>query len=420
MRGGETLRLLLLLALLVLSRLVLALLPSAPLRFGLRVVVARARFEARDDLLLDFLADEPLDVAKVRAVFARDERHGLPGFARAAGAADAVDVVFRDVRQVVVDDVRQRLDVEAPRGDVGGDEHLQLAVLEALQGLHALRLALVAVDRGGFDAVVLQLLGEPVGAVLGPAEHQHLLPVARLHQVREQLALPVLVDRVRDLADQLDRHIAPRDFHGDRVMHKPLGEFSHFVGKSRGEKQVLPLRGQQRQHAADVVDKAHVEHAVGFVQDEDLDLAQVYRLLLHVIEQAPGRRDDDVDAAAQLLDLRLEAHAAVDHGGAKLHVLAVGAHALLHLHRELARGHEDEAAHRMARGRVADVGFRSEQLQHRQSEAGGLAGAGLGGAEEISACEDYGNGLRLDGGRYGVTLLGDCAEQLGREPEILE
>jgi hypothetical protein len=28
--------------------------------------------------------------------------------------------------------------------------------------------------------------------------------------------------------------------------------------------------------------------------------------------------------------------------------------------------------------------------------------------------------LRLDGGGYGITLLGDCAEQLGREPEILE
>src|SRR6266508_5707482 len=153
MRGGETLGLLLLLPLLsaplilalLAARLVLPLLPSAPLRFGLRAVVARARLVSRDDLLLDFLADKPLDVAKVRAVFARDERHLLAGFARAAGAADAVDVVFRDVRQVVVHDVRQRLDVQAPRGDVGGDEHLQLAVLEALQSLHALRLALVAV-----------------------------------------------------------------------------------------------------------------------------------------------------------------------------------------------------------------------------------------------------------------------------------
>ena len=28
--------------------------------------------------------------------------------------------------------------------------------------------------------------------------------------------------------------------------------------------------------------------------------------------------------------------------------------------------------------------------------------------------------MRLDGGGYGIALLGDCAEQLGRKPEILE
>jgi hypothetical protein len=59
-------------------------------------------------------------------------------------------------------------------------------------------------------------------------------------------------------------------------------------------------------------------------------------------------------------------------------------------------------------------------LQYRQRESGSLAGAGLSGAEQIAACEYYGDGLRLDGGGDGVTLLGDCAEQLGRKPEILE
>jgi len=69
---------------------------------------------------------------------------------------------------------------------------------------------------------------------------------------------------------------------------------------------------------------------------------------------------------------------------------------------------------------VADVGFSREQLQYRQREGCRLASAGLRCAEEIPACEYYGNGLRLDGGGLGITLLGDCAEQLGSEPEILE
>jgi hypothetical protein len=59
-------------------------------------------------------------------------------------------------------------------------------------------------------------------------------------------------------------------------------------------------------------------------------------------------------------------------------------------------------------------------LQHRQSEAGGLAGAGLRRAEQVPALQNDGDGLRLDGGGLGIALLGDCAEQLGTEPEILE
>jgi hypothetical protein len=56
-------------------------------------------------------------------------------------------------------------------------------------------------------------------------------------------------------------------------------------------------------------------------------------------------------------------------------------------------------------------------LKNRQHEAGGLAGAGLRGAEQVAACQNDGNGLRLDRGGNGVALLGDSAEQLGRQAE---
>ena len=44
-------------------------------------------------------------------------------------------------------------------------------------------------------------------------------------------------------------------------------------------------------------DEAHVEHLVGFVEHEDLDLREVDVPLLHEVEQAAGRGDEDVDAA---------------------------------------------------------------------------------------------------------------------------
>jgi len=72
----------------------------------------------------------------------------------------------------------------------------------------------------------------------------------------------------------------------------------------------------------------------------------------------------------------------------------------------------------VARGRSAGIGLRGEPLQDGQGEARRLAGAGLGGAQKVAPGKDDGDGLRLDGGGFGVTLLGNSAEQLGRQAEI--
>jgi hypothetical protein len=57
--------------------------------------------------------------------------------------------------------------------------------------------------------------------------------------------------------------------------------------------------------------KAMSEHAVGFVEDQDLDLAQFERLLADEVEEASGSRDEDLHAPLELLDLRVDIHPAV-------------------------------------------------------------------------------------------------------------
>ena len=56
---------------------------------------------------------------------------------------------------------------------------------------------------------------------------------------------------------------------------------------------------QQLQHAPDGMDEAHVEHAIGFIEHEALDVAQVDRALLGEIEQPAGRRDQQVAAVRE-------------------------------------------------------------------------------------------------------------------------
>ena len=93
--------------------------------------------------------DQLLDVAQERQLVVRAERDRDAVGAGARGAADAVHVAFRDVRQVEVDDVADAVDVDAAGGDVGRDQGLDAAVAEVVEHALALVLRLVAVDRFG-------------------------------------------------------------------------------------------------------------------------------------------------------------------------------------------------------------------------------------------------------------------------------
>ncbi len=168
---------------------------------------------------------------------------------------------------------------------------------------------------------------------------------------------------------------------------------------------------QQLDDLANVVDEAHVEHAIGLVEHQHLHLGKIRGTLLRQIEQAPGSRHQDIAAAPQGADLRVDAHAAEHLVGAQLHVLAVVAGALRHLRGKLAGGGQHQRTRRAA-GAVCLIG--GEPLQNGQHEAGGLAGAGLRAGEHIAAGEHGRNRLNLNGGRRVVALIGDSTQQFGQ------
>src|SRR4029453_15739602 len=110
---------------------------------------------------IDPAAEHAFDRAKSIALVARHQRERLTGATGATRAADPVPGVLRHVRQLVVDDLRQLDDVEPARRDVGGNQHLDLELLEVGQGAGAGALRLVAVDRGTLNSVAPRLPGPP-------------------------------------------------------------------------------------------------------------------------------------------------------------------------------------------------------------------------------------------------------------------
>src|SRR5262249_50288515 len=89
-------------------------------------------------------ADQLLDVAQACRLFAVAERNRDACCPGPGGAADAMHVGFRHVRQIEIHDVADAVDVDAARSNVGGDQRKHLALAKCGKHPFALVLRLVA------------------------------------------------------------------------------------------------------------------------------------------------------------------------------------------------------------------------------------------------------------------------------------
>ena len=185
------------------------------------------------------------------------------------------------------------------------------------------------------------------------------------------------------LADGLDHR--GRGRHGDvrRVAEHRIGQFYDVVGHRRREEERLPLCGQQREDSPDVVDETHVEHSVGFVEDEEADVGQRDVTLADQVEQASRR---GVPAGR----CRVAAHRPAAAGStppkidavADVRVAGIVAAAFVDLDRQLARRREHQ---RLDRAPPFGARLGREQLEDRQREGRRLARPGLGAAQQVAA-----------------------------------
>ena len=307
------------------------------------------------------------------------------------------------------------VDVEAAGRDVGRHHDLDLTGTEAVHDRVALRLVHAAVDAVGDEAVRLELLGQPRGGPLRPDEDEHRLVVLHTEQAFERLVLLVARDAEAVLVGLRDglRRVVDADVR--RVAQVALRHAPDGLGHRGGEQRDLPLVGRVLQDPLDVLEKAHVEHLVRFVEAEEVHAGEVERAAPQVVGDAPRRADDHVHGALQRVALDVDGLPAVDgqHVHAALaHMLAVGPHGLRDLHCQLARRREDDGLHVRAR--------EVEALQERQGERGRLPGAGLRLTDQVAAREQRRDGAGLDGGGGLVAELLHRREDLGRQAEIGE
>ncbi|VVN29078.1 hypothetical protein PS619_04726 [Pseudomonas fluorescens] len=371
-----------------------------------------ARIEAHQVAVGDFLLGHAFDAFQQFFFVRRDQRNRLARTTGTARTADTVHVIFIDVRQFEVDHVWQLIDVQTACGDVGGNQDAHLVGLEVGQRFGARVLALVTVDRHSRQAVLVQVLGQTVGAVLGASEHQYLFPRAGGDQVRQQRTLVAGRQTEDALFDALDRGVRRRDFDAFRVVQQLAGEVGDVLGERRREQQVLTLGRQAREDFLHVVHEAHVEHAVGFVEDEDFHVGQINAALAAQIEQTTRAGNEHVDATGHGLNLWVHADAAEDAGADEFQVTGVDLEALVYLGREFAGRGQDQYA-RLARAMTLGfvrVTVGEQPLQDRKGETAGFTGTCLCRNHQVATLQHGGNGPLLHRSRLGIARIFDGAD----------
>ena len=287
--------------------------------------------------------------------------------------------------------------VNTSSGDIGGDQRLHLAALEVFECAVACLLGASAVQRTSGNAGIHQRRGDVVHAEAGLHEHhggavglqQFDSFVDAAHCWRDDEA--VLDVAVVDLVDQVVHR---------RIFEVLVDQFVDVAVERCRPQHGLAAGGRHVQDLAHIGHEAQVGHAVGLVDDADLDAAEIAVTLVDDVQQATGCGHDDRGALLQRMDLRRHRRATVDG----LHEAPCGAaqrhEGALHLFGQLAGGHQHQPGGAVGGG-LADSGHQ------RNAEAQCLARTRGCTAAQVSPGEGIGQRDRLHGEGFGHPAGGE-------------
>jgi len=269
----------------------------------------------------DVLADEALNAAQIitfTAITERKREAFRPGTGR---AANAVDIGFRFVGNVVIHHHRNAFDVNAAGGDVGRHQDAGAAGTECLQRVLALRLRFVAVNFSSWVPGGGKIAGEFLRAVLRAGKDEHEAFRVLVENVAQQRVFVPLRNLADALRDFLHRRLFGGHLDAHRLAQDAGGEFLDACRDRGREKERLALLGDFGQNAFDVGREAHVEHAVRFIEHKNFDLVEFHVALLGKVEQPARRGDGDVHALGERINLGALTDAAINDNVAQLKYL---------------------------------------------------------------------------------------------------
>ena len=397
-----------------------------------------------------------LDVLDLATITEFGNRDRLAFATRTAGTANTVHVIFGFHWQAVVDDVGDGRNVQTPGSHVGSHQNLHAAVTERHQAAVAQALAQRTVQCHGAEAFLHQIVSQTIALNLRAGKNDGLVDGGVAQPVVQQLALVGhVVGPQQRLGNRCMLFVRRVDFDALWLTHHAGSELHDARRKRGAEHHGLLALDRELVDFGQVVGKAEVQHAVGFVNDEELHLVELDLHAALQVQQTAGRGHDEV-SVLQLGNLQLVRNAAHNVGNAQATAMA---HQINRVSADLLGQFAGRAQNQRAgRGslEVADVGrvfalwllqrrfaasnrfgaqtfefsaFKTlglfllfqQGVQHRQQKRSGLAATRLAGNQQVGEFGGFRvgveglhglrNGGQLHGGGLGEAHVGNGLQQ---------
>ena len=262
-----------------------------------------------------------------------------------AGAANAVGVVFALHRQTVVEDVGDGRHINAPGGHVSGHQKLHLTVAQRHQTSISQALAQSTMQGDSRKTRLLQISRQAIALHLGAGKHDGLLDAGVPEPMVQKFSFVLRVvcpkQQLFDVAVALLRGV---NLNVLGLSHHACGQTLNARRKGGAEHHGLATLNGELIDFSQVVGKAQIQHAIGLIDHEELNVLEFDVHGALQIDQATWRCHHEV-GILQFCNLQSIGHAANHRGHTNAFAMLDKANGVMgHLLSELAGWTQHQSA----------------------------------------------------------------------------
>ena len=320
---------------------------------------------------------------------------------------------FGVVRQVGVNDEVEVRQIDAARGDVGGDADAGASIAQRLQRLGAFVLRQFARQRDHGEAALQQRGLQMPDGISRVAEHQRARRLEKAQHVDDGVLDVAGGDPDGAVLDIGMAAFVACDLDAKGLLLILLGQRDDAARQRCREQQRAAAVGRGLEDEFHILAKTEIEHLVGLVEHDGFQFRDVETAAPQMIAQPSRRADHDMRAGGKLALFAARVHAADAGNHTRTGILIEPGEFAVHLQGEFARRRDDQGQRRG--GPFEPRGVAEQIFRDGQPIGHGFAGAGLRRNQQVAA----GGGVRQHGGLHRRRAIRSCAPPgLGRAAQV--